>query len=81
MLEAQAEARRLEKQLKRKFGNDAPPVLPLIVFTNAKVEVVNLSQSPVPAFKAQYVSTFFRKSGRTASLSLAQIAQLDGAHK
>lgn len=81
VLEALAEARRLEKQLKRKFGNDAPPVLPLIVFTNAKVEVVNLSQSPVPAFKAQYLSTFFKKSGRTTSLSLAQIAQLDGAHK
>ena len=81
VLEAQAEARRLEKQLKRKFGNEAPPVLPLIVFTNAKVEVENLSQSPIPAFKAQYLSTFFRKSSRAASLSQAQIDQLDSTQK
>lgn len=81
VLEAQAEARRLEKQLKRKFGTEAPPVHPLIVFTNAKVEVENLAQSPVPAFKAQYLSTFLRKSSRTASLSLAQIAKLDSAQK
>ena len=78
VLEAQAEARRLEKQLKRIFGNQAPPVLPLIVFTNAKVEVENLSQSPVPAFKAQYLSAFFRKATRSPSLSQAQLAQLDG---
>ena len=78
MLEAQAEARRLEKQLKRIFGNEAPPVHPLIVFTNAKVEVENLSQSPVPAFKAQYLSAFFRKATRTSSLSQAQLVQLDG---
>ena len=38
VLEAQAEARRLEKQLKRKFGDNAPSVSPLIVFTNLKVE-------------------------------------------
>ena len=77
LIEAGAEANRLAKFLAKKFGEDAPPVFPLLVFTNPKVDFGIVKNTPIPVLKAKRLNPYLRKRPRARTLSEEQLASLD----
>ena len=75
--EAGSEAQRLAKYLGRHFGDEAPPVFPLIVFTNPKIEIGELKNIPVPVLKAKRLNPYLRKLGKGDGLSDKQLVELE----
>lgn len=76
ILEAGTEAQRLSKFLAKKFGDDAPPVFPIIVFTNPAVNFGNMKNTPIPVLKAKRLNPYLRKRSRGTTLSNDQLAEL-----
>lgn len=77
IIEAQAEAQRLAKFLNKKFGDDAPEVHPIILFTNPKIEFENIKETPIPVLKAKRLNAYLRKQPHRPTLSDKQIKDLE----
>ena len=77
VIEAQAEAQRLSKFLNKKFGDDAPIVHPIIVFTNPKIAFENIKETPIPVLKAKRLNAYLRKQPHRPTLSEQQIKDLE----
>ena len=81
LIEAGAEAQRLAKFLEKQFGEDAPPVFPLLVFTSPKVEFGSMKNTPIPVLKAKRLNPYLRKRPRGQTLTDEQIAALEAGWK
>ena len=77
VLEAEADAQRLAKFLTKHFGDKAPPVFPLLVFTNPKVVFGTMKNTPIPVLKAKRLNHYLRKTPRRPSLTEDQLATLE----
>ena len=77
IIEAQAEAQRLAKFLNKKFGDDAPDVYPILLFTNPKIAFENIKETPIPVLKAKRLNAYLRKQPHRATLSDQQIKDLE----
>ena len=77
IIEAQAEAQRLAKFLNKKFGDRAPDVYPILVFTNSKIEFENIKETPIPVLKAKRLNAYLRKQPHRPTLSDQQIKDLE----
>ena len=75
--EAGAEAHRLAKHLAKKFGEDSPPVFPILVFTNPKLEIGDLNNVPVPVLKAKRLNPYLRKRPKGVTLNDTQLDELE----
>ena len=75
--EAGVEARRLAKHLEKQFGDQAPPVFPLIVLTNPKIEIGDLKNVPVPVLKIKRLNPYLRKRPKGTTLSEQQLQALE----
>ena len=80
IIEAQAEAQRLEKFLNKQLGQDAPDVNPIIVFTNPKIEFVNIKETPIPVLKAKRLNAYLRKQSHQPTLNDQQIKDLQNKY-
>ena len=77
IIEAQAEAQRLAKFLNKKFGDGAPDVYPILVFTNSKIEFENIKATPIPVLKAKRLNAYLRKQPHRPTLNDQQIKDLE----
>ena len=77
IIEAQAEAQRLAKFLNKIFGDGAPDVYPILVFTNSKIEFENIKETPIPVLKAKRLNAYLRKQPHRSTLSDQQIKDLE----
>jgi hypothetical protein len=77
IIEAQAEAQRLAKFLNKIFGDGAPDVYPILVFTNSKIEFVNIKETPIPVLKAKRLNAYLRKQPHRPTLNDQQIKDLE----
>lgn len=77
LIEAGAEAQRLAKFLAKQFGENAPPVFPLLVFTNPKVDFGSMKATPIPVLKAKRLNPYLRKRPQSNTLSETQLEALD----
>ncbi len=76
LIEAGAEAQRLSKFLAKRFGEDAPPVFPILVFTNPKVNFGKMKNTPIPVLKSSRLNPYLRKRPRGKTLSEDQLSEL-----
>jgi len=75
--DAGSEAHRLAKYLGKQFGEQAPPVFPLLVFTNPKIETGVLKNVPVPVLKVKRLNPYMRKRPKGYTLSDQQLETLE----
>ena len=76
IIEAQSESKRLYKYLYAKYGEDTPDVYPLIVFTNPKIDLINIKKTPIPMIKAKRLNAYLRKQPKKHTLNDQQIKEL-----
>ena len=79
LIEASGEVRKLVRFLEKEFGEEAPPVKSVIVFTNPKIDMQGLNGVPIPTIKAKRLNAFLRKQPKGETLSPEQIEQIDQA--
>lgn len=77
LAEVGSEMRKLTRYLEKEFGESAPEVKPLIVFTNPKIEIQGMKDVPASVVKGKRLNAFLRKQPKGGTLTAEQVAQLE----